>query len=123
MVNIKNTEDLSQLDEELKKRKALPIGKTEFDEWSDRIIKGAMIEADPLSLKFALASMLMHLGPTEAFREDGYFILALRKGAVNQTAHAIMTEIKDAQKKQAEATAPIKLEAVNDVSVLAEQGL
>lgn len=107
-MKIANKEDLSvgDITKEMQEKRPLPIGRTQFLEWSDRIIGGAMVDATKESLQFSLAAMLMHLGPTEAFREDGYFILSLRKAAVNQTAHAMMTELKEAQeKKQAEATA------------------
>lgn len=103
-------------------KQPLPIGKSEFEIWSDRIIKSALVEAETASLKFSLAAMLMHLGPTEAFREDAFFILSLRKAAVNQTAHAMMTELKELQdekKKLAEATAPIS--GVVGGAVLAEK--
>lgn len=94
-------------------RRPLPIGKKQFEEWSERIISGAMVDATSESLKFSLAAMLMHIGPTEAFREDAFFILQLRKAAVNQTAHAMMQELKENQ-KQAEATAP-KLGVVSEL--------
>lgn len=109
-MKIVNKEDLSvgDITQAMLAKQALPIGRTQFMEWSDRIIASALVEADTESLRFSLAAMLMHLGPTEAFREDAFFILQLRKAAVNQTAHTIMTELKEAQdkKKLAEATAP-----------------
>lgn len=98
-------------------RRALPIGMTAFHEWSDRIISGAMVEASTRSQKWALAEMVTHLPPTEAFKEDAHFILKLRKAAVNETCVAFMRELKEAhelEKKQAEATAP-KLRAVDDL--------
>jgi len=98
-------------------KQPLPIGRKEFEEWSDRIINAAVVQATPQSLKFSLAAMLMHLAPTEAFKEDAYFILSLRKAAINQTAHAMMEEIKENQKKTAEATAPT-LEAVDGPGIL-----
>lgn len=103
-----NKEDLAvgDMTKAMLERRALPIGKTEFMKWSDRIIVGAMVDASVESQRFSLAAMLMHLGPTEAFREDAFFILQLRKAAVNQTAHAVMEELKEDQKKKlAEATA------------------
>lgn len=105
-------------------RKALPIGKTQFMEWSDRIIQGAAVEADIESLRWSLAGMIMQLSSTEAFREDAYFMLALRAAAVKQTAHSIADEIKtayEAKKKQAEATAKT-LEGV-DAAILEEKNL
>jgi hypothetical protein len=105
-----NREDLSvgDMKDQMLERRPLPIGKTEFMEWSQRIIEGAHVSATEDSLRFSLAAMLMHLAPTEAFKEDAYFILSLRKAAVNETAHFIMTELKEQQKQKelAEATAP-----------------
>jgi len=83
----------------------LPLGRQEFEEWSDRIIAGAMLQASPRSQKFALAEMIMHLKPTQDFCDDAHFIHTLRKGAVNQVAYAIMEETRQAVKAEAEATA------------------
>jgi hypothetical protein len=105
-------------------RKPLPIGKTQALEWSDRIITGAAVDADKETQRFALMGMLMQIATTEAFREDAYFMLALRVAAVKQTAHLMAQELKeahDAKKKQAEATAPTIM--VGDGGVLADQKL
>jgi hypothetical protein len=102
-MKVVNNEDLAvgDMKGELLERRALPIGRSQFDKWAERIIKGAAVEADRESLRFSLAAMLMQLAPTEAFREDAYFMLALRTAAVKQTAFSIAEEIK--AKKQAEA--------------------
>lgn len=68
------------------KPQPLPLGATEFDAWSDRIIAGAMVDADHASQKFALADSITHLGSLEDHREDAYFIKYLRKVAANQVA-------------------------------------
>ncbi len=104
-------EDLAvgDIKQEMLEKRALPIGMTQFNQWSDRIISGAMVEASKRSQKWTLAEMVMHLNPTEAFKEDAHFILKLRKAAVNETCAAVMREIKEeheAEKKLAEATAP-----------------
>lgn len=108
-MRIANKEELSvgDMTQAMTERQPLPIGRAQFMEWSDRIIAGALVQAETESLRFSLAAMLMHLGPTEAFREDAYFILSLRKAAVNQTAHSVMEELRKAreEKKQAEGTA------------------
>lgn len=81
----------------------LPLTPEEFEEWSDRQIAGACItktddiEALVRSQKFALASMIMHLAPTESHKPDAYFIHSLRKGAANQVAHAVMVKFKEEQ--------------------------
>jgi hypothetical protein len=105
----------------------LPLGRQEFEEWSDRLIAGAMIQGgkeDPKVFiegqKFALANMLLHLGPTESHKPDAHFIHSLRKVAVNQVAHMISLEIKEAsnarvaakkarEEAEAESDEPIKL--------------
>ena len=105
-------------------RKPLPIGKTQALEWSDRIIAGAAVDADKETQRFALMGMLMQIAPTEAFKEDAYFMLALRAAAVKQTAHLMAQELKkdhEAKKKLAEATAPSL--GVVDGGVLADQKL
>jgi hypothetical protein len=82
------------------------MGMTEFHSWADRIISGALVPgAKHEDQKFALASMIMHLGPTESHKEDAYFIHALRKGASNQVAHAYILERKQAQKAEEAAKA------------------
>jgi hypothetical protein len=93
---------VGDMKEEFLERRPLPMGRQEFDEWSNRILSGAMVKADEPSLKFSLAAMIMQLSPTEAFKEDAYFILALRKAAANQTAHSIMEELKIEQAKKLE---------------------
>ncbi len=97
--------------DQLNEKRALPLGVTEFHEWSDRIISGACIPgATPESIKFALADQLLHLGPTVDFESDLYFIKCLRKFAINQIADAMRNEIRDAAK--ARMAAQTKLEVV-----------
>lgn len=95
---------VTKIVDEMNEKRPLPTGMTEFEEWSDRIISGTLLPAEPESQKFALATMLMHLSPTTDHETDGYFIKSLRKAAINQIAHAKMTEIKNAAvaRKQAE---------------------
>jgi hypothetical protein len=76
----------------------LPIGRVQFMDWSDRIISGALVEADKESQRFALTEMIMHLPPNKSFCEDAFFINGLRRVAVNQTCITMMTEIKEAHK-------------------------
>lgn len=95
---------------QLMEPRELPMGVTEFHDWADRLIGGALIpggEVDPKafvdSQKFALANMLMHLGPTESHKPDAFFIHSLRKFAVNQVADAVRIELRDAAKARTEA--------------------
>lgn len=89
----------------------LPLGRKEFGEWAHRIIGGACLPVvegeDPIafieSQKFALATMIMHLGPTESHKPDAYFIHSLRKSASNQVAHTLLQEMKLARLEKANA--------------------
>lgn len=80
---------------QLREQRPLPIGRTEFEVWSKRIISGAMLPSTEESQKFTLSNLLLHLGPTESHKEDAFFIHSLRKCAVNQVAIAMRQEIKD----------------------------
>lgn len=97
-----NSKSASQkIIDQMNEPRALPIGMTEFEEWSDRIISGTLLPANPEAIssqKFALANMLMHLSPTTDHESDGYFIKSLRKYAINQIADAKRTELRDAAK-------------------------
>lgn len=95
-MKINEGEDVGYLDAPM----LLPVGREEFETWSDRIIAGCGLPATPRSMKFGLASMLLHLSPTEDKKPDSFFIRSLRKGAVSQVAHAMMEEIKEAQKAE-----------------------
>lgn len=84
--------------DQMNEPRPLPLGVKEFEAWSDRIIAGAMLPAEPKSLKFALAEMVMHLKPTEDHVADGYFIKCLRKAAANQVCYAQMEAIRNERK-------------------------
>ncbi len=99
--------------DQLDEKRPLPLGKKEFEIWSDRIISGACIPgATAESIKFALADQLLHLGPTVDFEADLYFIKCLRKFAINQVADAMRHEIRDAAKARLEAQEKTKLAEV-----------
>lgn len=100
--NIDNTPTSVILDQMTEKR-PLPVGMTEFDIWSDRVISGTGLPATPESQKFALAQMLINLKPTEDHECDAYFIKALRKSAINQIAVAKMEQIRDEAKARLKA--------------------
>ncbi len=113
--NSKNT-PVEVISDQLHEVRPLPMGATEFEEWSNRIIAGAMVEADHDSQKFALCNMIMQLGPTIHMKEDLHFISQLRKVAVNQVADAIRREISDKVKaRTAETEAKAKAEAEEEI--------
>lgn len=97
--------------DQMREPRPLPMGRKEFEEWSDRIIAGALIPAESEEVrpaliegqKFALANMIMHLGPTESHKPDAFFIHSLRKVVCNQVAHTIYQELKGNQMARAKA--------------------
>lgn len=94
--------------DQLNEPRPLPMGVTDFHEWSDRIISGALIPMEDITgmdsaekkqifiegQKYALANMILHLGPTESHKPDAHFIHTLRKVAVNQVVHSVAQDIK-----------------------------
>lgn len=98
----------------------LPTGIAEFHEWAESF---ATIYGDQLptknmdSIKFALASQIMHLGADDAFKAKEDFFKMLIAGASKQVAHAVFTEIKqkqqEAAKKEQEANVPQGTETIN----------
>lgn len=94
---------IKKIVDELKENYPLPLGRKEFDEWSDKIIKAAAIPGATIeSQKFALAEMVLHCKPNESFVPLGHFVHSLRKGAANQVCHTIFKEIKTAQQQRAD---------------------
>jgi hypothetical protein len=79
------------------------MGVKEFEDWSDRIISGALLHGVHLeSQKATLASLLLHLGPQEDHKADAFFIHSLRKLAVNQVADAMFRGYRESTKKRLE---------------------
>lgn len=102
--NLKSTSKEVIVDQMTEPR-PLPMGRKEFEEWSERIIAGALIPGGSEDIqsfldsqKFCLANMLMHLGPTESHKPDAFFIHSLRKFAVNQVAVSVRKELHDKAK-------------------------
>ena len=88
---------------------SLPQGITEFNNWAQSIIDDYGFP-DNDSVRFALATMVMHQGPTAAYRSKFYFALMVKAGAAKQVASQVFTNIKtlqlEAAKNQAEVPAP-----------------
>jgi len=80
----------------------LPTGRTQFDKWSKSIVDrynnltGNDLTYD--SGQFALAAMIVNLGPTQIKKPKRYFLKALLKTSANQVASQIFIEIKEKQK-------------------------
>lgn len=82
----------------------VPVGMAEFDTWASDIIDTYSLP-DNNSIKFALATMIMHSGPTDAFKSKHYFMLMVKASMSKQIASAQFQEIKLRQQKLAEQEA------------------
>lgn len=92
---------------------SLPTGLTEFYAWSDRIISIVGPMADQDSMRFALASQIIHLPPQVAHRADQFFVRSLRKAGANQVASQVFQDIKLKQQEEAKKAAEQKQEDTN----------
>lgn len=111
---------LSQLRGLLPER--LPVGVTEFNNFVDSIIDLYSPPCDRRSARFIVATLIMRLGPTEAFKSKIYFVLSMTRGAASQVSVHIMEQIKmeqaeEAAQAKAQQEATKSLEASNVQSV------
>lgn len=81
----------------------LPVGMTEFKKWSADIIEIVGPIADEDSLRFAIASQVLHSPAKTDKVPKQAFVAALRKAAANQIASAVFQDIKLRQQAAAEA--------------------
>lgn len=99
----------------------LPVGIKEFHVFSDSIIELSGKFADSDSLKFAIASMIMHAGESRGYLSKQYFVRRLRKVAANQVAGQVFTDIKEKQKlAQEEAQRAAEAKIVEDTTTSLE---
>ncbi len=87
----------------------LPVGVSQFESFADSIIELSGPYADIDSMRFAIASMIIHADHKQASLPKNYFVTRLRKSAANQIASQIFQDIKTRQeqalKTKAEETA------------------
>jgi len=94
----------------------LPQGVSDFDSWANDILDIYQMPNND-STKFALAVMITHLPPTQAYKPKHYFGMTLLKGASTQIAFAVMDTVKNKQKQLAE-----ELKKKEALEVTAQQG-
>ncbi len=97
----------------------LPIGVAAHEKWVASILSMYSFP-DNDSTRFAVATMILNLGPTAGYLPKRYFGLAIRAGAAKQIASHFYVTLKEKQKaeeaaakKQAEATASTAAVAPN----------
>ncbi len=89
----------------------LPTGMEEFETWVKAMINTYDLPTQDLtSIKFTLASIIMHLRPEDAEKPMLYFVKMIRAACAKQVAGQAFYDIKqEQQKKQAEATAALQV--------------
>lgn len=78
---------------------------TEFESWAASIVELSGEFADVDSMKFAIASQIMHLGAQRSSVPKNFFVRSLRKAAANQVASQVFQDIKTKQQEAAKASA------------------
>lgn len=123
-------QEVKQIVDKMNRRQPLPMGRAEFEEWSDRIITGAMLAGNPegaaalrASQKFVLADMLMHLPATESHKEDAFFIHSMRNAAVRRCAHIMRGEYQTIGKQLAyDLEESVEREVLAEAELAAKEG-
>lgn len=92
----------------------LPVGLDAHDSWAADVVALSGLP-DNDSMRFAVATMILHADAKAAYLAKQYFVRRLIKGAANQVAGGIMQDLKNKQAeelakaqavKQVEATTP-----------------
>lgn len=96
---------------------SLPKGVTEFHSWADDIIDLSGAPNND-SVKFALATNILHAGQTSAIKPKFHYILLMKKAMANQVASHIMNEAKAKQETEREQERQKQIEEQNGTKVL-----
>lgn len=102
----------------------LPVGMSEFETWANDIISVSGKFADEVSMKFALATQILHLPAQSKMVPKKFFIDSLHKAAANQVASQVFSDIKQQQKEMLEKinTSVVQPTAVLEVTPAAISG-
>ena len=93
----------------------LPIGITEFEKWADSVLALTPLPNNE-SMKWSLATMILHSDKGDAYKAKRYFARCLHKAAANEIAGAYMHELKEKQKRQMQEEAAKAAQAASEVS-------
>lgn len=83
--------------------KKIPIGTKSFESLYQQIITTYDFP-DNSSYKQAMATMVMHLGPTKDSIAPRFFVKSIRKSMANQIAYAVIEQCREAHKQEQAAT-------------------
>ncbi len=89
----------------------LPIGATEFEKFYKSIVQTYDFP-DNDSVRFALATMILHAREDMAYTPKFWFVKRLIKGAANQVASQVFTDMKIKQKAAEDAAKQAALEVL-----------
>lgn len=102
---------------------SLPVGMSQFDQFATDIIELAGPYADKDSMRWAIASQIMHSSTSKLSKQ--YFVRSLRKAAANQVASQVFNDIKTKQAEEAKAAQQLAADtankAVSDAQILPDQ--
>jgi hypothetical protein len=90
----------------------LPLGMTEFENWTKSILSMTPQLPNNDSMRFVLAAMIQRLDSVRNRVPKRYFVKALLRAAAGEVAHNIMFEAKERQKAQQQPAEPSKLQVV-----------
>lgn len=91
----------------------LPNGVTEFDRWSDEIISNYGFPVND-SMKFTLATMIMHMDHADSHVPYRTFAKRIQKAMANQVAGQIFQDIKLKQAEEAERAKLDQVKALDE---------
>ncbi len=97
----------------------LPTGKTEFDTFCLKIFDIYDLP-DMRSYREAIATMIMHSGPTVSTKSLYYFAKSIRKAQANQVAYNMLMVFKEEAKAEEEAEKLEKSEKPADLEAVVE---
>lgn len=78
----------------------LPHGLSDFEAFFQKLAHTYALPDNP-SYKHAVATMVMNLGPTTAYKAPYFFALSIKKAMANQTAFQVIQDLRDAEKNAA----------------------
>ncbi len=96
--------ELDYIDNELSYEEKLPTGMQEFNKLVEDLknFYGPNLPTqDETTLKFVIATTIMHLGPLDSHKSLEFFYKTIVAGAAKQVAHAVFRDIKLQQEAEA----------------------
>lgn len=94
----------------------LPQGLDEYNNWIKSFIETYKPAMNERSVRFSVATMMMRLGPTEAYKSKRFFALCLHKGAASEVSNYVMHLVKEEQAAEAKAQAEAEEQAAKEAA-------